>query len=353
MEFTLPDIDIVAYSEQKKQLEAKLQDPELIKDQQQYAKLHQQYKEVDSIVSTYKDLENKINNYQDTEILLEDPEMATAAADELQQLETRIQELQQKLEDLTLPQFQDDEKDAIVEIRAGAGGTEASLFAEEILGMYTKTLVHLNYTVEPEDTTYNEEGGIKEVTFSVNGAKAFGYLRFESGVHRVQRVPTTESSGRLHTSSISVVVLPKLEATNVEIKDNEIEIDTYRSSGPGGQSVNTTDSAVRITHVPTGIVVSCQDGKSQHKNKEKAMSILASKLYSLELEKNASAENSIRAEAIKGGDRSVKIRTYNYPQSRISDHRVNLNWSNLKEIVGGDAEEMITSVGKAMRKKYA
>ncbi|KXK09614.1 MAG: peptide chain release factor 1 [Candidatus Dojkabacteria bacterium] len=238
-------------------------------------------------------------------------------------------------------------RSVIIEIRAGTGGEEAALFAAELYRMYLRYAEHNNWKTEQLSLNHSSTGGLKEVIFLIEGA-AYGKLKFESGVHRVQRVPATEASGRIHTSASSVVVLPEAEDVEIDIKEEDLKVDVYRSSGPGGQSVNTTDSAVRITHIPTGIVVTCQDEKSQLKNKKKALSVLKSRLYDMELQKQQDSERSKRQSAIAGGDRSAKIRTYNFPQSRVTDHRIKVSWHNLNEIMDGYLDAIIESLQEAL-----
>jgi peptide chain release factor 1 len=252
-----------------------------------------------------------------------------------------LEKLKPQLKELTSEKDPNDKRNVIMEIRPGTGGEEAALFAADLYRMYLKYAEAKNWRVEQLSSSYSENGGYKEVICAIKGKDIYGQLKYESGVHRVQRVPATESQGRIHTSTASVVVLPEVEDFEIEVKDEDIRTDIYRSSGPGGQSVNTTDSAVRITHIPTGIVVSCQDEKSQLKNKNRAMVVLKSRLYDLELSKRQQEDSSKRQAAIKGGDRSAKIRTYNYPQSRVTDHRIKVTWHNLTQILNGDLEEVI------------
>jgi peptide chain release factor 1 len=244
----------------------------------------------------------------------------------------------EELNQLTTEKDPNDDRNIILEIRAGTGGEEASLFAGDLLRMYLRYFESKNWTVEQYNISRSSSDGIKEVTFSIKGKSVYKYMKYESGVHRVQRIPTTEAAGRIHTSTASVVVLPEVEDVEIVINDEDLRIDVFRSGGPGGQSVNTTDSAVRITHIPTGIVVSCQDEKSQLKNKHRAMIVLKSRLFELELQKKQDQASDLRRTAISGGDRSAKIRTYNFPQNRLTDHRIKMSWYNLAEILEGNIE---------------
>jgi peptide chain release factor 1 len=301
------------------------------------------------VLNTAENLERARKQLDEATELLSNPEFADIADEEIERLNAEIKELEITLKSLTRNPLPNDDKKAIIEIRPGVGGVEAALFAEDLFRMYLRYCNSLNLRIVQYTLSYETEGGIKESVFLVDKNGSFGDLRFESGVHRVQRVPVTESAGRIHTSTASVVVLPEQPDINIEIKPEDLRIDVYRSSGPGGQSVNTTDSAVRITHIPTNIVVTCQEGKSQHKNKDIALSILKSKLYQIELLKKESEEKELRELSIQGGERSSKIRTYNFPQGRVTDHRIPKSWFNISEIMSGNIDEIIKEVSNTLR----
>ncbi len=331
------------------EINSKLQDPETLSDQSKYVTLLKRNSKLNEFLAIINSLDKAFIENDEAYLLLDDPDMSQLASEELAKTQSQIDELSLKLEQLAIKPLDNDDKKALFEIRPGVGGVEASLFAEELYRMYIKYFSNKGLKIEQYSMTYNQEGGINEATFLVDEPDSFGELRFEGGVHRVQRVPSTESSGRIHTSSASVAILPQFDKSDLNIKPEELRIDVYRSSGPGGQSVNTTDSAVRITHLPTRIVVTCQAGKSQHKNKDMAMSILMTKLQELEDEKKNSTEKSIKSDLIRGGDRSAKIRTYNFPQGRITDHRIKQSWFNVDEVMNGNLEEIITSVNTQLR----
>lgn len=330
--------------EKYQKLNSKLSDPEIINDSSRYQKLLKKHAKLKKIVEKYKEYKEVKQGIEEAEEMIElddDPEVQELAEMEIQELKPKMEKLEEKLPIMLLPDDPNDEKNVIVEIRAGAGGDEAALFAADLYRMYSRYAENNGWKVEVMNANPSGVGGYKEIIFTVEGSDVFRHLKYESGVHRVQRVPSTESSGRIHTSTATVAVLPEAEEVDIDIDPNDLRIDVYRSSGPGGQSVNTTDSAVRITHEPTDLTVSCQDEKSQHKNKAKAMRILRARLR----EKIESEKQQERAEARKSqvgtGDRSEKIRTYNFPQGRVSDHRINLTVHQLDKILDGDLSPVI------------
>ncbi|MCA9386412.1 PCRF domain-containing protein [Candidatus Dojkabacteria bacterium] len=315
-----------------------------------YADLSKDLSDKTYLKSLVDKLKSLVARYTDSESITEsDGDLFVIAQQEIEEISPEIENLANELEALTAKPLPNDNSKAIFEVRPGVGGVEASLFAESLYRMYSRYLTTNGFTIDQYSLDYDAEGGIKEATFLVDSKGSYGKLRFESGVHRVQRVPTTESAGRIHTSTASVVVLPQINVRDVNIKDEDLRIDVYRSSGPGGQSVNTTDSAVRITHIPSGIVVSCQNGKSQHKNKEMAMNVLVAKLTKIEEEKKSSEEKNLRNASILGGDRSAKIRTYNFPQGRVTDHRISKSWFNIDQIMEGEVSEIIETVNRDLR----
>ena len=309
-------------------------------DKNTYVKNSKEYSSIGDIIIDVKNYIKMVEDKEGSEKILEDnsadKELKAMAELELNEIKEKIGELETKIKIFMLPKDEADEKNAIIEIRAGTGGLEASLFAGDLFEMYQKVASNNGWKTEIISISDSDAGGYKEVVFSVTGKNVFSKLKFESGVHRVQRVPKTETQGRVHTSAATVAVLPEAEDVDVKIDENELRIDVFRSSGPGGQSVNTTDSAVRITHIPSGIVVSQQDEKSQHKNKAKALKILRSKLYELERSKLEKERSSARKSQIGSGDRSERIRTYNFPQGRVTDHRINLTLHKLSDFLSGD-----------------
>jgi peptide chain release factor 1 len=323
-----------------------LADPEVISDYTRMTELAQERSSIEELVTTYRQYKAVQQDLEDNRGLLteEDPELQELAQAEIEELEPRLKQLQQKLMRLLLPKDPNDDKNVIVEIRAGAGGDEAALFAADLYRMYTRWAESHGFKTELLSSNETGIGGFKEVVFAVKGKGAYSKLKYESGVHRVQRVPSTESQGRVHTSTATVAVLPEAEDVEIEIDPNEIRIDVFRSSGPGGQSVNTTDSAVRLTHLPTGLVISCQDEKSQLQNRLKAMRILRTKLYDMEMRRQMEELGAERKSQIGSGDRSEKIRTYNFPQNRVTDHRIDLGLYRLESILDGDLDEFITEL---------
>ncbi len=319
-------------------------DPEVIEDTSNWQKLVKEHSDLAGIVEKYRNYKRIVEEIEDAKILLEDPSMKELAGEELESLNSELEVVEEELKVLLIPKDPNDDKNVIIEFRAGAGGDEAGLFANELLNMYTRYAESKRWKTELIEYSPTGVGGIKSASLQVNGKGAYSRLKFESGTHRVQRIPQTESGGRIHTSTATVAVLPEADEVDVEIKDNEIRVDVYRSSGHGGQSVNTTDSAVRITHLPTGMVVTCQDGKSQQKNKEQAMKVLRARLYDKVLLEQESERALERKMQIGTGDRSAKIRTYNFPQSRITDHRIHKTVYQLEAFLMGDIDDMIDSL---------
>jgi len=331
----------------KAEIELKLASP---LEESERVELLREYKKITPLVEKMELKQRKEKELADIVQLLEeekDEEMQHFLEEEKQKLEKEIEELEMQIKKLLLPEDPDDVKNAIVEIRAGTGGDEAALFAADLFRMYSKYAEKKGYKISITDSHPTPLGGFKEITFIVEGPYAYKNLKYESGVHRVQRIPQTESGGRIHTSSASVVVLPEAEDVDVEINTDDLKIETYRAGGPGGQHVNMTDSAVRITHIPTGIVVTCQDERSQHKNKAKALRILRARLKDLELRKRESELRKKRKSFIGSGDRSEKIRTYNFPQGRVTDHRINLTVYRLDDILDGELDLIIEELLKA------
>ena len=319
-------------------------DPNIISDMKQYIQLNKEYKDLKPIIEAYQEYKNILSNIENAKEMLKDDEMKEMAKMELDELTPKKEELDEEIKVLLIPKDPADSKNAVVEIRAGAGGDEASIFTGDLHRLYSNYASSKGWKTEVVDVAEGTSGGYKEIIFNIKGEDVYGMLKFESGVHRVQRVPQTETQGRVHTSAASVVVMPEAEEFDVEIKDSDIRKDTYCSSGPGGQSVNTTYSAVRLTHIPTGVVAQCQDQKSQHKNKEKAMKVLRSRLYEIELNKRMESDSKKRNELVKSGDRSAKIRTYNYPQGRVTDHRIGLTLYDLPKIIDGDVSKLIDEI---------
>lgn len=324
-----------------------LQEPDVANDATRFRNLMKEQSDLAPIVEAFKEYKQCKQNVEDSLMMLEeesDEEMRELAKEELNESKNRIEELEKEMKILLLPKDPNDEKNVIVEIRAGAGGDEAALFAAEIYRMYVHYAEGRRWKVEMISLNENGIGGFKECVFMISGQGAYSRLKYESGVHRVQRVPETESGGRIHTSTITVAIMPEAEEVDVELDMNDCKFDVFRASGNGGQCVNTTDSAVRLTHIPTGIVISCQDEKSQLKNKDKALKVLRARLYELELAKQHDAEAEARKSQVGTGDRSEKIRTYNFPQGRVTDHRIKLTLHKLDSILNGDLDEIIDSL---------
>ncbi len=319
-------------------------DPEIIGDMKRYVKLNQEYKNLEKMVNVFRDYKNLVESIESgKEILAEesDEELREMAHEEIELAEDKIPEKEKAIKMLLVPADPEDDKNAILEIRAGTGGDEASIFAGDLFRMYSKFCEKKGWRFEVTHMSEGTAGGYKEIVIKVSGDGVYGILKYESGVHRVQRVPQTETQGRVHTSAATVAVLPEAEEFDVDLKDSDIKKDTYCSSGPGGQSVNTTYSAIRLTHIPTGIVVTCQDEKSQLKNLAKAMTELRTRIYNMEYQKYIDEISSKRKTMVSTGDRSAKIRTYNWPQGRVTDHRINLTLYNLQAIINGEIDEII------------
>ena len=322
-------------------------DPDIISDMDRYVKLSREYKELEEMDTVYFDYKNLLDNIKSSRELLEtekDQEMREMAKMEIDELETRRPEMEEEIKYMLIPKDPEDDKNAILELRAGTGGDEACIFVEDCFRMYTMFFKEMGWQYEIINSSEGTIKGYKEMVLNVEGAGIYGMLKFESGVHRVQRVPETESQGRVHTSAITVAVLPEAEEVDFELNMSDVRRDTYRASGAGGQHVNKTESAIRLTHIPTGVVAECQDGRSQHKNLEKAISMLRSRLYQIELDRLHNERSEHRKSLVSTGDRSAKIRTYNYPQGRITDHRINKTMYNLAAFMNGDIQEMIDAL---------
>jgi len=332
------------------ELAEQMSDPEVIADMKKFIKINKDYKDLEPVVLAYKDFKTLVENIENAKEIIEnekDPEFKTMAKEELEELLPQQEIMEEKIRVLMIPKDPEDDKNAVMEVRAGTGGDEASIFAGDLFRMYQKYCDTQNWKIDIVNMNEGTAGGFKEIVFNVTGNGAYGLLKFESGVHRVQRVPKTETQGRVHTSAASVVVLPEADEFDIDLNEKDIRKDTFCSSGPGGQSVNTTYSAIRLTHIPSGIVVSCQDEKSQIKNYAKALKVLRTRLYEREYAKHLEEMSSKRKTMVSTGDRSAKIRTYNYPQGRVTDHRINLTLYNLPSIIGGDIQEIIEKLQMA------
>ena len=325
-------------------VEKLISSPSAMNDMKLYVQLSKEYKDLDPIIKIYKIYDLLLSNIAEAKEILsttKDLEMKEMAKMELDDNLPKVSVLEEDIKVLLIPKDPADAKNAVLEIRAGAGGDEASLFAGDLYRMYTSFAQSKGWSLELVDIAEGTAGGYKEIIFNLSGDNVYGQLKFESGVHRVQRVPQTETQGRVHTSAASVIVLPEAEEFDIDLKDSDIRKDTYCSSGPGGQSVNTTYSAVRLTHIPTGVVAQCQDQKSQHKNYDKALKVLRSRIYEIELQKKLEEDAKHRKTMVSSGDRSAKIRTYNYPQGRVTEHRIGLTKYNLQSVIGGEIQEFI------------
>jgi len=318
--------------------------PDIISDQKRYVKLNKEYKDLSILTEKGHQYKALLDNISEAEEIISDTsddEMVEMAKMQMEEAKEQLPTLEEDIKFLLIPKDPEDSKNIVVEIRAGTGGDEASIFAGDLYRMYSKFCLDKGWSISLVDSSEGTAGGFKEVIFEASGEDCYGVMKFESGVHRVQRVPQTETQGRVHTSAATVMVLPEAEEFDVEVNMNDVRVDYFCSSGPGGQSVNTTYSAVRLTHEPTGIVAQCQDQKSQHKNKDKALKVLRSRLYEMELAKKLEADSQKRNSLVSSGDRSAKIRTYNYPQGRVTDHRIGLTLYDLQNIINGDVQKLI------------
>ena len=340
---------LIEIEEKYNMLEKRMQEPEVYTDQVLYAKIAREQKEIEPVVSVYRRYEKAIRDMEGARELLSDPDFKDIATEEYEAAQLEKEKLEEELRFLLLPRDPNDDKNVIIEIRGGAGGDEAALFAHSLYRMYTMYAETKRWKTEIANLNETELGGVKEVSFMIAGDGAYSRFKFESGVHRVQRVPETETSGRIHTSTVTVAVLPEMEAVDFEINPTDLKIDTFRASGAGGQHVNKTESAIRITHIPTGTVVECQDERSQHKNKDRAMKILVSRLYEEEQRRQTAEHAAERKSQVGTGDRSERIRTYNYPQGRVTDHRIGLTLYKIEQILNGALDEVIDALVMADR----
>lgn len=328
----------------------KLTQPDVVSDQKRFRELSKQYKDLEPIVKAYQEYKLVVENIESSKELLEvedDPEMKEMAKAELEDLSKRKEEMDEEIKVLLIPKDPEDDKNVIIELRAGTGGDEACIFVEDMFRMYTMYFKNVGWKCEVVNSTEGTVKGYKEISLEVQGEGVYGIMKFESGVHRVQRVPETESQGRVHTSAITVAVMPEAEEVDFELNLKDVKKDTYRASGAGGQHVNKTESAVRLTHLPTNTVVECQDGRSQHQNYDKALQVLRSRLYQALLDERNSEISATRKSLVGSGDRSAKIRTYNYPQGRVTDHRINKTIYNLSNYMNGDVQEMFDAMKMA------
>jgi peptide chain release factor 1 len=337
-----------------KELEIMIADPELLRDRKRYRDILQEHAHLSKIMECYGEYQKTAQRLQETETMLEqekDPELKSLAREELEMVQSQLDDQEKQLKELLIPRDPRESKNVIMEIRAGTGGEEAALFAADLYRMYARYAENKGWKTELMDANETELGGFKEIIFSISGEGAYGDLRYESGVHRVQRVPATEAGGRIHTSAVTVAVLPEAEETEVDIRPEDLRIDVFRASGAGGQHVNKTESAVRITHLPSGIVVTCQDEKSQHKNKARALRVLRARLYEREEQKRQEEESAVRKSMVGSGDRSERIRTYNFPQNRVTDHRINLTLYKLDGVLEGNLGEIIEALKLSNREE--
>jgi peptide chain release factor 1 len=333
-----------AIKNRREEVERQISQPDAMGDMKEFTKLNKEYRKLEPIVAAYYIYKNLLSNIENTKNILateKDEEFRELAKAELDEMLVELPPMEEHIRNMLIPEDPQDDKNAILEVRAGTGGDEACLFAGDLLRMYLRFCDKHGLKAEVMDTNYGAAGGYSRVTMEISGDHAYGIMKYESGVHRVQRVPDTETQGRVHTSAATVVVLPEADDIDVDVKDADIRVDTFCSSGPGGQSVNTTYSAVRLTHIPTGIVAQCQDEKSQTKNKEKALKVLKARIYEVEYQKWLDEVSKKRKTMVSSGDRSAKVRTYNYPQGRVTDHRIGYTMYNLPAFVDGDIKEVL------------